>query len=59
MRLRNRPRQARVILQATNRPVILGLGPGLTFKMTTDEARRLALDLADAIEKVQHGGGHG
>lgn len=56
MRLRNRPRQARVILQATSRPVILGLGPGLTFEMTTDEARRLALDLADAIVQLRRGG---
>jgi hypothetical protein len=57
VRLRRRKFRAKVILQSTEWPVLIGLGPGLTFEMTADEARRLAWDLADALEAVQQPAG--
>lgn len=34
------------------RPITMGLGPGINYELTTDEARQLALDLADAIDTI-------
>jgi hypothetical protein len=57
VRLRRRKFHAKVILQTSELPVLICLGPGLTFEMTADEARRLAWDLADALEQIQRRGG--
>ena len=60
MRWRRRRLRATVSLQhGGDRPVILCLGPGLTFEMDINEGRRLAVDLADAIVKLQSGGARG
>jgi hypothetical protein len=57
MRLRRRDFRVTVNLQAGERPVIIGMWPGFTLEASLDDARRLALDLADAIEQLHRGGG--
>lgn len=57
MRLRRRKIRATVQVQAGPSPVIIGLGPGLTFEATTDEAVQLATDLIDAIAQARRGAG--
>lgn len=57
MRLRHRKFHAKVILQVGEWPVLVCLGPGLTFEMQPYEARQLALDIADALEQLHRGGG--
>lgn len=56
MRLRGRRFHARVELQVGEYPVLLGLG-FCTIEATADEARQLAVDIADAITKLQESGG--
>jgi hypothetical protein len=53
MRWRTRRLRAAIILQKGDWPVLLCLGPGLTLEMNAAEAKRLALDLADAVEQTQ------
>jgi hypothetical protein len=57
MRLRRRDFRVTVNLQASERPVIIGMWPGFTLEASLDDARQLALDLADVIEQARHGGG--
>jgi hypothetical protein len=59
MRWRRRRLRASVNLQHGDRPVVLCLGPGLTFELNVTESRQLAGDLADAIVKLQDSGGSG
>lgn len=56
MRLRRRRFHARVGLQTGEYPVLLGLG-FCTIEATADEARQLAMDIADAIATLQESGG--
>ena len=56
MRLRGRRFHARVGLPVGEYPVLLGLG-FCTIEATADEARQLAVDIADAITKLQESGG--
>lgn len=56
MRLRRRKFHATVQVQAGPSPIVIGLMPGFTFEADVEEARRLAWDLANAIELVQRGG---
>lgn len=53
MKRREHRCHATVIARAGSppRPILLGLGPGMTYEMTADEAQRLALALADAIDQ--------
>ena len=57
MRLRRRNFHATVALQYGELPVLLGLGPTLTFEMKAAEAQQLAVDIVDALERLQKGGG--
>lgn len=59
MRVRGRGCRITVALQEGPRPVLICAGPGCTIESDIAEARQLALDLADAIEQVQRGGGRG
>lgn len=57
MRLRRRPKFcARVRVQPGDNPILIGLG-FCTIEASVEEARQLALDLADAIGQLQNGGG--
>jgi hypothetical protein len=56
MRLRRRKFHVRVELQTGEYPVLLGFG-FCTIEATADEARQLAMDIADAIATLQESGG--
>lgn len=56
MRLRRRTFEPRIKLQSGEFPIVVGLG-FCSFESSIDEARKLALDLAEAIENFQNGGG--
>lgn len=57
MRIRRRKFHATVTVQPWgDAPIIIGLGV-ISLEGSLEEARRLALDLADAIETAQRGGG--
>jgi hypothetical protein len=55
MRLRKREFRVKVHLQAGERPILLGLG-FCTIEATAEEARQLAINLADALVRLQDSG---
>lgn len=57
MRFRRRKFHATVQVQAGPSPIVIGLGPGLTFEAAIDESVQLATDLIGAIEQARRGGG--
>lgn len=59
MRMRRRNFHATVALQFGDLPVLVCFSPGMTFEMKPDEARQLALDIADALDQLHNGGGAG
>jgi hypothetical protein len=56
MRLRRRRFHARVGLQTGEYPVLIGLG-FCTMEATPNEARQLAMDIADTLDQLHRGGG--
>ena len=56
MRLRRRNFRVQVALQTGEHPILLGFG-FCTIESSADDARQLALDLAAALEQLQHRGG--
>jgi hypothetical protein len=57
MRWRQRRLRASVTLQHGDRPLILCLGPSLTFELDVTEGSQLATELIDAIMQLRNGGG--
>lgn len=56
MRLRRRNFHIRVGLQTGEFPFLLGLG-FCTIEATAEEARHLAVDIADTLDQLHRGGG--
>jgi hypothetical protein len=58
MRLRRRRFQATVSVnhEGAPFPIVLGFGPQISFEAGIEEARQLAMDIADAIEELHRGG---
>lgn len=56
MRLRRRKFHATVQVQVGPSPIVIGLGPALTFEASIEEAVQLASDLIEAITQARRGG---